>query len=206
MDLTLEQLNNRHVCNLHFKPTDFNNIETQQRLKQKAVPMKYDFTELPVNVEQYIPISSFNEFKDCESPNLHVKTPTKMYKKKCPRTPIESPHLPATLNASPSSPILTYECSPSTSSMIKSFIDMPSPISTQERRINKAKTVLFPIEQSPKKSKKHFEDLIRKKNILLKNKTSTISKLKKKYKFLVINIIYILLKIILHFQVLDQKS
>ncbi|CAI6351887.1 unnamed protein product [Macrosiphum euphorbiae] len=143
--------------------------------------MKYDFTELPVNVEQYIPISSFNEFKDCESPNLHVKTPTKMYKKKCPRTPIESPHLPATLNASPSSPILTYECSPSTSSMIKSFIDiMPSPISTQERRINKAKTVLFPIEQSPKKSKKHFEDLIRKKNILLKNKTSTISKLKKK--------------------------
>ncbi|CAI6350127.1 unnamed protein product [Macrosiphum euphorbiae] len=93
-----------------------------------------------------------------------------MYKKKCPRTPIESPHLPATLNASPSSPILTYECSPSTSSMIKSFIDMPSPISTQERRINKAKTVLFPIEQSPKKSKKHLEDLIRKKNILLKNK------------------------------------
>ncbi|KAL4120120.1 hypothetical protein QTP88_012854 [Uroleucon formosanum] len=49
-----------------------------------------------------------------------------MYKKKCPRIPIESPHLPATLNALPSSPILTHDCSPSTSSMIKSFIDMPS--------------------------------------------------------------------------------
>jgi len=81
VDLTLEQLNNCHVCNLHFKPTDFNNIETQQRLKQKVVPMKYDFTELPVDVEQYIPISSSNEFEDPESPNLHVKTPTKLYKK-----------------------------------------------------------------------------------------------------------------------------
>ena len=54
-DLSLEQLNNRHVCNLHFKPTDFNNIETQQRLKQNVIPIKYDFTELPTNVGQYIP-------------------------------------------------------------------------------------------------------------------------------------------------------
>lgn len=101
-DLTLEQLNNRHVCNLHFKPMDFNNIETQQRLKLKAVPMKYDCTELPIDEEQYIPTSPLNEFEEPESPNLHVKTPTKIYKKKCPRTPIESPHLPATLNTSPS--------------------------------------------------------------------------------------------------------
>jgi len=108
-------------------------------------------------VEQYIPISSSNE-----SPNLHVRTPTKLYKKKCPRTSIESPHLPATLNASPSSPILTYEYSPSTSSMIESFIDMPSPISTRERRINKTKPVLFPIKQSPKK---RLENLIKKKYI-----------------------------------------
>lgn len=50
-DLTLKQLNNHHVCNLYSKPMDFNNIWTQQRLKQKAVPMKYDFTELPVDME-----------------------------------------------------------------------------------------------------------------------------------------------------------
>ncbi|KAE9523161.1 hypothetical protein AGLY_016446 [Aphis glycines] len=70
-DLSLEQLNNRHVCNLHFKPTDFNNIETQQRLKQNVIPIKYDFTELPTNVGQYIPTPSFNECEHPESPNLH---------------------------------------------------------------------------------------------------------------------------------------
>jgi len=41
---------------------DFNNIETQQRLKKKAVPMKYDCTVLPIDEEQYIPTSSLNEF------------------------------------------------------------------------------------------------------------------------------------------------
>lgn len=34
-DLTFEKLNNRHVCNLHF-----NNTETQQRLKPKAIPIE----------------------------------------------------------------------------------------------------------------------------------------------------------------------
>ncbi|KAL4136256.1 hypothetical protein QTP88_007807 [Uroleucon formosanum] len=162
-DLSLEQLNNCHVCNLHFKLTDFNNIETQQRLKQNVIPIKYDFTELPTDVGQYIPTSSLNEFEHPESPNLHVKTPTTVYKKKCPRTPIESPHLPATLNTSPSSPILTNECSPSTSLMVKSLIDMPSPISTRERRLYNSKTVLFPNEQSSESSIKRLEDEIRKK-------------------------------------------
>ncbi|KAL4126560.1 hypothetical protein QTP88_010781 [Uroleucon formosanum] len=179
-DLSLEQLNNRHVCNLHFKPTDFNNIETQQRLKQNVIPIKYDFTELPTNVGQYIPTPSFNECEHPESPNLHVKTPTIVYKKKCPRTPIETPHVPATLNTSPSSPILTYECSPSTSLMVKSFIDMPSPISNRKRRLFNSKTVLFPNEQSSESLIKRLEDEIRKKNILLKKNSSTISKLRKK--------------------------
>ncbi|KAL4119564.1 hypothetical protein QTP88_012369 [Uroleucon formosanum] len=101
-------------------------------------------------------------------------------KKKCPRTPIESPHLPATLNTSPSSPILTNECSPPTSLMVKSLIDMPSPISTRERRLYNSKTVLFPNEQSSESSIKRLEDEIRKKNILLKKNSSTISKLRKK--------------------------
>jgi hypothetical protein len=85
-DLTLEQLNNRYVCNLHFKPTDFNNIEIQQRLKQNVIPIKYDFAELSTDVEQYIPTSSLNEFEYPKSLNLHVIIPTTVYKKKFQNT------------------------------------------------------------------------------------------------------------------------
>lgn len=159
-DLTFEQLNNRHVCNLHFKPSDFNNINTQQRLKSTAVPIKYDFSELTAvsnNSVEHIPTSF-------ESPNLHVKTPIKVYNKKPQRTPIESPHLPATLIKTPSSSI--YEYSPSTNSMVKTFIDMPSPVSTGER-LHKVRTTLFPNEPSPETSKKQLKEVIKKKKCII---------------------------------------
>jgi len=98
-DLNFEQINNRHVCNFHFKPTDYNNINTHQRLKPTAVPIKYDFSELHTVFKNDVSVNS-------NSPNLHVKTPLKKYTKTSQRTPIESPHLPANLNKSPSSSIL----------------------------------------------------------------------------------------------------
>lgn len=99
-------------------------------------------------------------FLNSNSPNLQVKTPLKKYTRKPQRTPIESPHLPAILKKSPSSPILNFECSPSICSMVKSFIDMPSPVSTCT---NKAKKVIFPTKSSLETSEKNMKEIIKKK-------------------------------------------
>lgn len=178
-DLTFEQLNNRHICNLHFKPTDFNNIETQARLNSTAIPIKFNnFSDSPVVVTQTNLSPKYNE---SESPKLFVKTPSKVYNKRPQKTPYQSPHLPAILNKTPSSPIFINECTSSTNSMIKTFIDMPSPVNNTGERSNKVKTVLFPNELSTAETSiKKLKDIIRKKNILLKNKSSTICKYKKK--------------------------
>jgi hypothetical protein len=155
--MTFEQLNNRHVYSLHFNPSDFNNINLQQRLPFTTIPFKYDFFE---------------------SPDLHVKIPTKTYNK---GPQITLNYSPAILNKTQSSVNLSNECSSSTHLMIQSFIDIPSPVNTN-KNLNKSGIILFPTETNPTTLNNKLKDQIRKKNVLLKNKLSTISKLKKKLK------------------------
>lgn len=56
---------------------------------------------------------------------------------------------------------------------------MFSPVNTN-KNLNKSEIILFPTEPSPTTLNNKFKDQIQKKNVLLKNKSSTISKLKKK--------------------------